>query len=475
MASGGEPAKAGFLGFKARLARSAAGVTAMFNDEAVREKVARKVSSAVSSGGASFRASLSAVLAKVQEADAVRSLMRRGGEEEAANVDLEVGPRVYEEVPRHLRTHLWLSLLDQAEPPAASAAPAARPGRRRRAAAAEAPEQLDDLAAMLCEGEYYAGLLETFDSGGPRSNPSSSAGEEGFVEDVGSVIRRDISRTFPQHAFFAKPAGRATLQRLLHAYAIHDPAVGYCQGMAFVAGMLLMYLEEGRAFAAFCTLMHAGRLRALYLPGMTELQARLRQLDELLRRRSPRLAAHLAVHDVSPVIYASSWFLTLFAAEFPTAFTARLMDVCLAERSSAAMLRVALGLLDGAEAQLLELHSFEDLVVYLKVELKNWPKERLRETLTRAFPAPRRTGRGRSHSRAQSRCIWRGSTTSRWTRWPQRWRARRRRRRRAARGGAAQPRARRQRPPRRRPRRCWARTRSSRGRPRAPSARAAAA
>ena len=69
---------------------------------------------------------------------------------------------------------------------------------------------------------------------------------------------------------------------------------------------------------------------------------------------------------MSPVIFASAWFLTAFAAEFPAAFAARVLDVALSEKSSAVLLRVALGLLDAAEASLLELCDFEALVVYLK-------------------------------------------------------------------------------------------------------------
>lgn len=117
------------------------------------------------------------------------------------------------------------------------------------------------------------------------SQDTAAPGE--FVEDVGAIISRDITRTFPGHTLFQSPAGRGRLQRVLHAYAIHDPAVGYCQGEAFVAGILLMYLDEARAFAGLVALMHGAGLRALYLPGMAALQVCLSQLGELLRRRAP--------------------------------------------------------------------------------------------------------------------------------------------------------------------------------------------
>lgn len=42
--------------------------------------------------------------------------------------------------------------------------------------------------------------------------------------------------------------GQESLFRVLKAYSLHDLEVGYCQGMAFVAGILLMYLPQEPAF-----------------------------------------------------------------------------------------------------------------------------------------------------------------------------------------------------------------------------------
>lgn len=45
--------------------------------------------------------------------------------------------------------------------------------------------------------------------------------------------------------------------------------VSYCQGMAFVAGVILMYLPEEPAFSVLTQLMGPGGpdLRTLFLPG----------------------------------------------------------------------------------------------------------------------------------------------------------------------------------------------------------------
>ena len=57
----------------------------------------------------------------------------------------QVGPRCYPDVPKYLRTQLWCSLLDQAE------------AMSRRTA--QAPDTLDDIFSIVCEGEYYESLL----------------------------------------------------------------------------------------------------------------------------------------------------------------------------------------------------------------------------------------------------------------------------------------------------------------------------
>ena len=60
------------------------------------------------------------------------------------------------------------------------------------------------------------------------------------------VIRRDIARTYPEHDFFKKKdgVGQEALFNVMKAYSIHDREVGYCQGSAFIVGLLLM---QGRA------------------------------------------------------------------------------------------------------------------------------------------------------------------------------------------------------------------------------------
>ena len=63
-------------------------------------------------------------------------------------------------------------------------------------------------------------------------------------------IGRDVDRTFPQHEMFYHDGGpgQESLRRLLTWYAALDPEVGYCQGMGFIAALLLSYMIEEDAF-----------------------------------------------------------------------------------------------------------------------------------------------------------------------------------------------------------------------------------
>ena len=59
----------------------------------------------------------------------------------------------------------------------------------------------------------------------------------------------DLNRSFPHHPLFEEGAkGQDMMGRVLRAYSCKDEEIGYCQGMNFVTGVLLMEMEEEKAF-----------------------------------------------------------------------------------------------------------------------------------------------------------------------------------------------------------------------------------
>lgn len=59
------------------------------------------------------------------------------------------------------------------------------------------------------------------------------------------IIQRDLARTFPCIEMFKQENGEGQLamRRILEAYSLYDTHVGYCQGLAFLVGPLLMHVS----------------------------------------------------------------------------------------------------------------------------------------------------------------------------------------------------------------------------------------
>ncbi|KAJ3154503.1 GTPase-activating protein [Geranomyces michiganensis] len=180
------------------------------------------------------------------------------------------------------------------------------------------------------------------------------------------VIQRDLARTFPKHERFQEPGGpgQESLFNIIKSYSLYDTEIGYCQGIAFVVGALLLNMPDEEAFCVLVRLMRNYNLRDLYTPQMIGLQLRLYQFDELLMEQFPAVAKHLDSQEVKSNMYASQWFMTMFAYRFPLSAVFRIMDVIFAEGVDS-MLRFALALIK-RNADAIVLLEFEQLLEFLK-------------------------------------------------------------------------------------------------------------
>eukprot|EP00271_Cylindrocystis_brebissonii_P022829 TRINITY_DN893_c0_g1_i1.p1 TRINITY_DN893_c0_g1~~TRINITY_DN893_c0_g1_i1.p1 ORF type:complete len:1193 (+),score=268.35 TRINITY_DN893_c0_g1_i1:794-4372(+) len=185
-------------------------------------------------------------------------------------------------------------------------------------------------------------------------------------------IERDVNRTFPLHPKFREErgAGQMALFDVIKAYSIMDPEIGYCQGMAFVAAVLLMHMEEAEdAFCCFVYMLYRGGMRTVFSPSMEQLQVRLYQLSQLLLQSLPLLHAHLEELEIKPVMYAADWFLTLFARNMPLYIVCRVFDIIIAEKTSAIVFKLAIVLLQVCRRQLLQCPEMEFVMHFLRTEL----------------------------------------------------------------------------------------------------------
>ncbi|CAB1332123.1 unnamed protein product [Coregonus sp. 'balchen'] len=169
-----------------------------------------------------------------------------------------------------------------------------------------------------------------------------------MVSPCEKLIRRDIARTYPEHEFFKEDSlGQ-------EAYSLVDREVGYCQGSAFIVGLLLMQMPEEEAFCVFVKLMQDYRLRELFKPSMAELGLCMYQFEFMIQELLPDLHIHFQAQSFHTSMYASSWFLTIFLTSFPLPVATRIFDIFMLEGLEI-VFRVGLAILQMNQVELEQL------------------------------------------------------------------------------------------------------------------------
>ncbi|XP_025778178.1 TBC1 domain family member 1 isoform X5 [Puma concolor] len=200
------------------------------------------------------------------------------------------------------------------------------------------------------------------------------------------AILIDLGRTFPTHPYFSAQlgAGQLSLYNILKAYSLLDQEVGYCQGLSFVAGILLLHMGEEEAFHMLKFLMFEMGLRKQYRPDMIILQIQMYQLSRLLHDYHRDLYNHLEEHEIGPSLYAAPWFLTVFASQFPLGFVARVFDMIFLQGSEV-IFKVALSLLGSHKPLILQHENLETIVDFIKNTLPNLGLVQMEKTISQVF------------------------------------------------------------------------------------------
>ncbi|KAM9238238.1 TBC1 domain family member 1 isoform 3-T3 [Dugong dugon] len=200
------------------------------------------------------------------------------------------------------------------------------------------------------------------------------------------AILIDLGRTFPTHPYFSAQlgAGQLSLYNILKAYSLLDQEVGYCQGLSFIAGILLLHMSEEEAFKMLKFLMFDMGLRKQYRPDMIILQIQMYQLSRLLHDYHRDLYDHLEEHEIGPSLYAAPWFLTMFASQFPPGFVARVFDMIFLQGSEV-IFKVALSLLGSHKPLILQHENLETIVDFIKNTLPNLGLVQMEKTINQVF------------------------------------------------------------------------------------------
>jgi hypothetical protein len=103
-------------------------------------------------------------------------------------------------------------------------------------------------------------------------------------------IEKDIDRTFPEHEYFGGAGdGENSLRRILTAYAVHNPDVGYCQSLNFVGGLMLLFMDEEDAFWLLLTIIETLLPKDYYTRSMVGTYTDQYVLSHLLQTYVPNV------------------------------------------------------------------------------------------------------------------------------------------------------------------------------------------
>ncbi|KAB1200502.1 TBC1 domain family member 2A [Morella rubra] len=189
---------------------------------------------------------------------------------------------------------------------------------------------------------------------------------EGKVTPATRQIDHDLPRTFPGHPWLDTPEGHAALRRVLVGYSFRDSDVGYCQGLNYVAALLLLVMKtEEDAFWMLAVLLENVLVNDCYTNNLSGCHVEQRVFKDLLPKKCPRIAAHLEELDFDVSLVATEWFLCLFSKSLPSETTLRVWDVLFYEGAKV-LFHVALAIFKMKEEELLVTHHVGDVINILQ-------------------------------------------------------------------------------------------------------------
>eukprot|EP00442_Polarella_glacialis_P017322 CAMPEP_0115060750 /NCGR_PEP_ID=MMETSP0227-20121206/7628_1 /TAXON_ID=89957 /ORGANISM="Polarella glacialis, Strain CCMP 1383" /LENGTH=882 /DNA_ID=CAMNT_0002445981 /DNA_START=136 /DNA_END=2784 /DNA_ORIENTATION=- len=163
------------------------------------------------------------------------------------------------------------------------------------------------------------------------------------------AIDKDLDRTFPGVEEFDE-AMKQDLAQVLRGFASLFPKVGYCQGMNFVAGFLLLAASgspEGRdgsgaaakdAFFLLVQMMVKYRANLLFCEGLPLLKLHTFQFRVLLQKLFPDVHLHFVENQITAELYLTKWILTMFTQTLPYPSAARIWDLIVCDGLQALVL-----------------------------------------------------------------------------------------------------------------------------------------
>lgn len=189
-----------------------------------------------------------------------------------------------------------------------------------------------------------------------------------YNREIASQIAKDLHRTFPVVDFFKHPDTISSLSTILNVYANYDAALGYCQGLLFLVGLLHYRFQNCElTFHTLVTVMDTEpQLHDIFTPlaMSSTLNKWLGEFMGVLQAVDAELAAHLS-RKVDLLAFLFQWWLSFVCSHTPDlTIVNRIIDFCLLQGWKTGMFKISLGLLVSNKPILMSLGDGDEEVVY---------------------------------------------------------------------------------------------------------------
>ena len=165
-------------------------------------------------------------------------------------------------------------------------------------------------------------------------------------EELEKTIMKDLDRTFPLCQFFRDKYGNGQrkLYKVLSSYSKYNTAVGYVQGMGFMTAIFLTYMDEESSFFMLHSLMKKYQMEDIFFSNFPGLRKKFFIFLILQKKYIPKIYNIFQRDGILPTMYASTWFISLFARSLEFKIVIRIFD-CFFLEGFKVIYRIALALL----------------------------------------------------------------------------------------------------------------------------------
>lgn len=180
-------------------------------------------------------------------------------------------------------------------------------------------------------------------------------------------VALDLMRTMPNNTSFSSPGSKGImdLQDVLLAFCIHNPTIGYCQGMNFIVGMSLIFMDPEDAFWTLVALAECYFSPHYFDHCLIGAQADQQVLKDMVKDKLPALYQHLESIDIELSTITLNWFLAVFFDAVPFQTLLRIWDCFLLEGPKV-LFRFSLAILKLHEKDILQKTDTMGVMKHLK-------------------------------------------------------------------------------------------------------------